>query len=218
MTPTPLHYARVGPDQLGETDLLELIVGNRPLARRVLDEFGSASGLAAASPAALALHLGQTRAVRLHAALALARRAFADPPRRARILRAADAAGWLLPRFAGLPHEELHALLLNRRLDVLAVRRLSQGSSDHTLFDVRLILGEMLRAGAQGVVLAHNHPSGDTEPSSEDLLVTRRVVEGAGLIGLAVIDHLVVAGAEWVSMAERGHLPLAWSPTRFPTA
>ncbi len=212
MTLDPTAYSRVGPEALGDIDLLTLAIGDPALAAALLDEFGAASGLLAATPAMLAPRLGRVRAARLHAALTLARRALEGGPRRARIQSARDAAAWLTPRLAGLPHEELHALLLNRRLDLLSLRRLSQGSADHTLFDVRLILGEMLRTGAYAVVLGHNHPSGDPEPSSEDILVTRRAVEGANLLGLTVIDHLVVAGPEWVSLAERGHIPPARGP------
>ncbi len=218
MTPTPRDYTRHGPEQLGDTDLLALLLGSRPLARALLDEFGNAAGVASASPIALARHLGPARAARLHAAFALAMRAWAEPPHRPRVASPADAAAWFLPRFAGLAHEELHVLLLNRRLDVLALRRLSQGCSDHTLFDVRLILGEALRAGAQGLMLAHNHPSGDPEPSPEDFAATRRVVEGAALIGLDVLDHLVVAGTLWTSMSARGLLSTGRGATRFPSA
>lgn len=217
VNPDSTHYARMGPEALGEAELLRLVVGSAPAASALLSEFGSAAGLLAASPASLARHVGNARAVRMHAAFALARRAFGESPRRSRVGSAADAARWLSPRFTGLAHEELHGLFLNRRLEVISLRRLSQGSVDHTLFDVRLILGEMLRTGAQAVVLAHNHPSGDPEPSSDDILVTRRVVEGAGLLGLGVVDHLVVAGLDWVSLAERGHIPPAWSPTRSPS-
>jgi DNA repair protein RadC len=162
--------------------------------------------------------LGAGRAARLHATIALAQRGWSEPPRRAFVGTASAAVAWLLPRFAGLRHEELHGLVLNRRLEVVAVRRLSQGTTDQTLFDVRLILGEVLRAGGHGIVLAHNHPSGEVEPSDTDLLVTRRLVEGATLLGITVVDHLVVSGVEWVSLAERGHLPTVRALTPSPIA
>ncbi len=211
----PTHdYARVGPEGLGDADLLALVLGNRPDAEMLLERFGSALSVLAASPASLAAAVGVARASRLHAAVALARRAAAGAPPRALVRSAADAAAWLVPRLTGLDHEELHALFLDARSSVIALRRMSQGSADHTLFDVRHVLGESVRVGARALIVAHNHPSGDVEPSPDDLLVTRRLVEGAALLGVELQDHLVVASPRWSSLAERGELSrtAAWGP------
>lgn len=216
---TPVAYTRTGPELLGDTELLAVALGDRALAAALLDDLAGAAGLLQAPPAALARTLGATRAARLHATFALARRVQAEPPRRARVASPSDAAAWLAPRLTALGHEELHALFLDRRGCAVAVRRMSQGSADHTLFDVRHLLGEALRVGAQGLIVAHNHPSGDPEPSTEDLIVTRRLAEGAALLGLDLQDHLIVAPGRWVSLAERGELPRATVPaTRFPSA
>ncbi len=214
MTLTP--YARYGPDELGSVELLAVALGDRALASELLEQCGDASSLLAASPATLARTLGATRAGRLHASFALARRALSEPPVRARVTSANDAAAWLVPRLTGLAHEELHALFLDRRCGILAIRRMSQGSPDHTLFDVRHILGEAVRAGAFAILVGHNHPSGDPEPSCDDLLATKRLAEGAALLGLELHDHLVVGAGRWVSMATRGDLNRV--PTRFPGA
>ncbi|MSQ01481.1 MAG: hypothetical protein EXR71_06265 [Myxococcales bacterium] len=214
MTSAP--YACTGPDELGTVDLLAVALGQRALATALLEQCGDASALLAASPAALARTLGAARASRLHASFTLARRALSESPVRGRVTSADDAAAWFLPRLTGLAHEELHALFLDRRGGVLAAKRMSQGSPDHTLFDVRHILGEAVRAGAYAILVGHNHPSGDPEPSTEDLLVTRRLAEGAALLGLALHDHVVVGAGRWVSMATRGDLhPMV---TRFPAA
>lgn len=216
---TPATYARTGPELLGDAELLAVALGDRGLAAALLDDLAGSAALLHAPPAALARTLGPSRAARLHATIALAQRVQAEPPRRARVASPADAAVWLAPRLAPLGHEELHALFLDRRGGALAVRRMSQGSADHTLFDVRHLLGEALRVGAQGLIVAHNHPSGDPEPSAEDLLVTRRLAEGAALLGLDFQDHLIVAAGRWVSLAERGEVPRAVRvATRGPTA
>ncbi len=218
MTTPPLDYARLGPEALGDADLLSLALGDRTLATRLLDDLGGAS-LLGAPPGALARTLGPRRAARLHASIALTQRLLGQPPRRARVSSPQDAAAWLQSRFAGLGHEELHGLFVDRRGGVLAVRRLSQGSADHTIFDVRHILGEALRVGAAGVIVAHNHPSGDPEPSAEDLTATMRLADGAMMLGLELQDHLVFAGAGFVSLAERGQLVRPGRPpTRPPTA
>ncbi len=215
MTPLPDAYLRHGPEGCGDEELLSLLAGSRRLGAALLTHFGSLAAVAQASPGALRVVLSRARAARVHAAFAAARRAFMGAPPRGLVLGPADAAAWLVPRLTGLGHEELHALFVDTRGRVLAVSRMSQGSVDHTVFDVRTILGEALRVGARGVVLGHNHPSGELEPSAEDLLVTRRIEEGAMLVGVQVQDHLVVAHGRWTSMAERGELGRADGPRRF---
>lgn len=218
MSASAVSYARLGPEHLGEVDLLALAVGRHDIAASLLDQFGSAAGLVAASPAALTKVAGSVRGVRLHAALALAHRAAGGAAPRAIVRSPADAAAWLVPRLAGLDHEELHAMFLDSRGGVVALSRMSQGGLDHTIFDVRLVLGEALRVGAKSILMAHNHPSGEIEPSSDDRLATRRLVEGAALLGINVVDHLIVAGPRWTSMAERGELaaPSSWAGTSQP--
>ena len=218
MSASAVSYARLGPETLGDVDLLDLAVGSREVAGALLDRFGSAAGLLAASPAALSKVAGTVRGVRLHAALALAHRAAGGAPPRAIVRTPADAAAWLVPRLAGLDHEELHAIFLDSRGGVVAVSRMSQGGPDHTIFDVRHVLGEALRVGAKTILLAHNHPSGEVEPSDDDRLATRRLVECAELIGIHLGDHLIVAGSRWTSMAERGELaaPTVWRANSQP--
>jgi DNA repair protein RadC len=84
------------------------------------------------------------------------------------------------------------------------VATISVGSIDHTFMAPREVFRDALLANASAVVLAHNHPSGDPEPSRDDELVTRRLVRAGELVGVEVLDHLVVGGERWVSLARRG--------------
>ena len=206
MTALATTYRLHGPEGLGDVDLLALILGHRPGAVLLLEAFGSLSAIAAATPAALAAQVGAARAARLHAAFALGRRALEAGTPRARVRSASDAGAWLVPRLAGLDHEELHVLFLDQRQGVIAARRMSSGGIDQTVVDVRAILGEAIRVAARAIIVGHNHPSGDREPSREDLLVTRRLAEGAAILGMNLLDHLIVAGGSYASMAERGDL------------
>ncbi len=220
------RYTLEGPDPFGPVELLALVLGTgaagRPapaIAAELLETFGGLAGIAQAPPAALARvpGVGPARAVRIHAACQLGRRVAPAPPRR--VTCPSDAAAVLAPRLGGLPHEELHALYVDRGGRLLAVRRLTTGNDRSTIVDPRQALRPAVACGAGALILGHNHPGGSADPSPEDLAVTRRVGEAADLLGCVLLDHLIVAGdgSRWTSLAERGHLPrsraetLAWS-------
>lgn len=136
------------------------------------------------------------------------RPAFAPaPPATRRLVASPEAAYDLLaPRFAGLDRECCLAVLLDTKHRLLGVRVVSIGSVDHTFMGPREILRDVLLANASAVLVAHNHPSGDPEPSRDDELVTRRLGEAARVMGVDLLDHLVVGDQAWVSLARRGAL------------
>jgi DNA repair protein RadC len=114
------------------------------------------------------------------------------------------AAEVLVAELAGLDRERCLAALLDTKHRLLEVATVSIGSLDHTFMAPREVFRDALLANAAAVVLAHNHPSGDPEPSRDDEQVTRRLVRAGELIGVEVLDHLVVGGHRWVSLARRG--------------
>ena len=209
------RYLVSGPEGLGDTDLLVLLLGTgaaarsaRTIATDLLDRFGGLPGLAEAPPRALAevRGVGDARTVRLHAALALSRRANLPGPDRNPVKAPADAARWFVPALEGLVEEELHALYVDRRLRPLAYRRLNKGSALFTIMDPGQVLRPAVALGAHGLFLAHNHPSGDPEPSVEDVRSTQQIERAASLVGVKLLDHLVVARKEWSSLSARGEL------------
>lgn len=116
-----------------------------------------------------------------------------------------DAAAQLaVPVLAGRDRERCVALLLDAKHRLLELTTVSVGSLDHTFMAPREIMRDALLANAAALVLAHNHPSGDPEPSPDDETVTRRLTEAGRLVGIEVLDHLVVGGDRWVSLARRG--------------
>jgi DNA repair protein RadC len=104
-----------------------------------------------------------------------------------------------------LDREACVVLYLDTRHMLLGREVVSLGSIDHTFMSPREIFRGALLANANAIVLAHNHPSGDPEPSQDDLAVTRRIVAAGELIGVKVLDHLVYGNGQWVSLACRGH-------------
>jgi DNA repair protein RadC len=116
------------------------------------------------------------------------------------------AAAFLLPMLQGLDREHCLLTSVDIKHRVLAVTTVSIGSDGHTFMAPREIFRDALAHGASAVILAHNHPSGDPEPSRDDELVTRRLHRAGELLGIEVLDHLVIGADIWVSLARRGAL------------
>jgi len=114
------------------------------------------------------------------------------------------AADLLVPRLALRDRERCVAAFLDTKHRLLRVSTLSIGSVDHTFMSPREVFRDALLANASALVLAHNHPSGDPEPSADDEAVTRRLARAGDLVGVDVLDHLVVGGPDWISLARRG--------------
>jgi DNA repair protein RadC len=115
-----------------------------------------------------------------------------------------SVAELVVPLIGPADREHCLAVLLDTKHRVLTTVTVSIGSLDHTFMSPREIMRDALLANAAACVLAHNHPSGDPEPSRDDERVTRRLVEAGRLVGVEVLDHLVVGGGRWVSLARRG--------------
>lgn len=214
----PLDRAAfVGLGSLADVELLALVLGPgiRPgsadaLARDVLAELGGLEGLARAGIGELAAvrGVGSARGARIAAAAELGRRFFEATARRDALsfgdARAVDA--WARPRLAHLDHEELWALALDGRNRLRAARRIAAGGLHGMYVLPRDALRAMVREAASTFVLVHNHPSGDPQPSDEDLKFTRRVAEAARIVGAPLVDHVVVGSPGYTSMLEAGHL------------
>jgi DNA repair protein RadC len=106
----------------------------------------------------------------------------------------------------GLDREHCLLTSVDIKHRVLAVTTVSIGSDGHTFMAPREIFRDALAHGASAVILAHNHPSGDPEPSRDDELVTRRLHKAGELLGIDVLDHLVIGANRWISLARRGAL------------
>jgi DNA repair protein RadC len=173
--------------QIG-TDLIERAGGLGLLAQMQPQEWLGVAGV------------GQARAVRLHAALELGRRALAPQGRGLPIEDAAAAYALLGPGLVGLAQEELHGVFLDRRHRPLAHRRLTRGNDQLTVVDPRQVFRIAVGVGASAVILAHNHPSGDPTPSDQDRHVTEQVARAGRVLGIPLLDHLVVGAGSWVSI------------------
>ena len=110
----------------------------------------------------------------------------------------------LCRRIASRRQEEIHVLLLNTRHHLIKRSLVVRGGLNSAAVEPRELFREAVKASAAGIVLVHNHPSGDPEPSEDDVRLTRRLDEAGKLLGIAVLDHLVVSKGGYVSLREHG--------------
>jgi DNA repair protein RadC len=115
-----------------------------------------------------------------------------------------DAADLLIPSMAGLETEEFRVLLLNTRNKVIAIRTIYRGSANSAQIRVGEVFRQAIIENATSIVCAHNHPSGDPTPSPDDVAVTRAIAQAGKLLDIELLDHLVIGGARFVSLKERG--------------
>lgn len=201
---------RLGPAALGDNELLAIVLGHGAphasvldLANAVLRSAGGLHGLARASLDELRRvpGIGAARAAQLVAAMEAGRRTLVRAPQfRPQIASARDAAELLIPEFGSRGVEHFGIVLLDTKHRVLRIRVLSIGTLDSTPVHPRDVFREAARGGAAAIVLFHNHPSGDPVPSTEDVKLTRRVVEAGELMGIPVLDHVILSEVRFCSM------------------
>lgn len=113
-----------------------------------------------------------------------------------------DAVALTRECMMGLDHEELWCAFLNKANVPVAMARMSSGGLDCTLIDPRMILARALREKATGLIIYHNHPSGDPTPGSEDIKATEKLRNAAKVLDINLLDHIVISDTRWYSFAE----------------
>jgi len=205
-----------GAEALGNNELLAVLLGTGirsssalELANQILATTGGLKELAGFSAEALARLRGlrSARAAQLLAALELGRRAVSEPDTDRPVFRTPDDAGrYLLPRFSTKSVEEFGLLVLDTRNRLKKSQIVSKGSLNGSLVHPREVYREAVALQAAGLILFHNHPSGDPTPSREDLDLTRRLREAGKIMGIEVLDHIILGMGRYVSLKERGLL------------
>lgn len=146
--------------------------------------------------------VGSAARERLAAALELGRRMGVPRPEdRPRLRGPEDVVRFMAPRLRSLRHEEFHVVILNTRHRVLSTERVSQGILDASLVHPREVFAPALEARGSAIILVHNHPSGDPEPSPEDRRVTRQMSEAGDVLGIRVLDHVIVGDPGWSTVS-----------------
>jgi len=203
-----------GPQHLTEAELLGILIvkGTKKktaidLARELLDRYESLQKLFSRSPAELTAikGIGSAKAATLSAAFELVRRIQSQKDAgKSSFKRSSDVANHYLPLMRDLRKEVFKVLLLNRANRLIKEVTISEGTLDASIVHPRDVFHEALLETAAGVILIHNHPSGNSSPSEEDLRITKQLVEAGRLLGIKVYDHIILAGEDYRSLADEG--------------
>ena len=210
------RFLQEGLDSFDPVNILELMLfyaipqgDTNPTAHRLLDTFGSLSGVMNASVE----NLCQVKGVGQHAATliklfaAVVRPYLDDANRGGVVLQSTDEiCRYLLPKFAGRTVETFYLVCLDGRRRVNYSGILSEGTLDSVPVFVRQIVEKVLAVHASFVIMAHNHPSGFALPSRADIDTTREVIRALGPLSVSVVDHIVVSGEDCVSFRDSGFL------------
>ena len=205
-----------GTSSLSDAELLAILISsgtrtNQQLTRRELlslvnNNLNSLGKLSIADLKKIR-GIGQARAVIIAAALELGRRRkLAEIPAARQIKCSKDAAEIFQPVLGDLSHEEFWILYLNRSNKVIEKMKLSHGGISGTVTDVRLVMKRAVECLASGIIVCHNHPSGNTNPSESDNKITRKIREAGNLMDIQLLDHLIVTEKDYYSYADNGML------------
>ncbi|MET4075898.1 DNA repair protein RadC [Hymenobacter sp. UYCo722] len=151
--------------------------------------------------------IGEARAITVVAALELGRRRKeADAAPRTTITCSRDIYNLIRPNLMDLPHEEFWVILLNRANVVMRKTAISRGGVAGTVADPKMIFKEALEQLASSIILVHNHPSGNRNPSAADIQLTKKLKEAGNFLDLPILDHLIFAESGYYSFADEGIL------------
>lgn len=207
------RFAASGVGGLDEGDTLALVLSRClppdadavAAADTLMARFGGVARVLGAPEPDLAQVIGMPAARQLGLLHLLLLRALEHPLRQRTVLTSFEAVRtYLRCRLTALPREAFHVLFLDRKNQLIADERLGQGTVDHAPVYPREVVRRALELSASALLLAHNHPSGDPNPSSADVEITRKVVEAARALAITVHDHFVVAGDQVVSLRAAG--------------
>ncbi len=202
------------PSALSTAELLALIIrtGNRDksavqLAEEVITYSAAYDGLGNADVKELIElpGIGISKACSIAASIELGKRVLlSERDERETVRGSADAAAILMNQLKFEKREHLVALLLNVKGDIESKYTVSIGELSATSVHPREVFNPAIRKGAAGIIVAHNHPSGDPTPSEEDLITTKRLIDASEIIGITLVDHIIIGHNSYVSIRASG--------------
>lgn len=151
--------------------------------------------------------IGGAKAITIAAALELGRRRqMADSLERASVKGSFDAAQFIIPFLSDLTHEKFFVLYFNHAHKIIHQQFISSGGVAATVVDVKMIFQQALSHLASAIIIAHNHPSGNLQPSKEDIHLTQKIKQAAQTLDIKLLDHIIVAEQRYLSFADEGLL------------
>lgn len=207
---------RYGAESLSDAQLLAIILrtGNREkgvvtLAMELLDRFGGLRNIDSSSTAELSSlkGLGNAKIAQIKAAFALGKRMMGESSQsNASFSSSHRVNAHFAPRFRNLKKEIFFSLLLDAKNRLVREVKVSEGTLTNSLIHPREAFRDAIRESAAAIIFVHNHPSGDPEPSRDDIAVTERLKATGDIIGIRVLDHVIIGEGTYVSLREKGIL------------
>lgn len=212
------RFAEHGLESFNELNALELLLcyaiprrDTNELAHRLLDAFGSLSGVFQASMQELTSipGIGENAAVLILMVPQIVKKAHVSKAKETKIIRnSTDAGNYLLPYFLDEQDEIVMMLCLDNKRAVICCREMGRGVVNCVDANIRRMVETALKVKTTTVIIAHNHPNGVALPSREDDNFTRTLYRSLGLLGITLEDHIIVANDEFVSLADSGVMHL----------
>ena len=203
-----------GFDRIGDSELLALVLGrigfcsSASLAQELVERYGSLEEVGSAGLEDLMdfRGIGRAGAMRIKASFEIGRRSMIScREKELKRVRSPEDVAWLMiPEMRGLDREHFKVLLLDTRNGILKIVTAAIGSLNAALVHPREIFKAAVMASAAGIIIVHNHPTGNPEPSREDKELTERFNRCGDLMGIDLIDHIIVGDDSFVSLRERG--------------
>lgn len=206
-----------GKNAVSDAELLAIIMGSGSrnesaveLARRILDSVGNNfHELSKLSLQDLMKFkgVGEAKAISIATALEIGRRRAAqEVPERKEIGKSLDAYEIFRPYLSDLNTEEFWAIFLNQKNKVIQTKQLTSGGISSSIVDIRVLYKTALEVFAVGIIVAHNHPSGNLKPSQEDLKITKQISDAGNILNIKLLDHLILSQTSYFSFADENFL------------
>lgn len=206
-----------GKNSLSDSELLAIIMGSGSrdetaveLARRILssvDNSWQQLSLLTIKDLIKFKGVGNVKAITIAAALEIGkRRAGQEIPEKPKISSSKDAFQILKLHLEDLRTEEFWALFLNQNNKVVHIVQLTQGGINQSIVDIRVLFKVALEHFSTGIIISHNHPSGNLKPSQEDINITKKIKEAGNLMNIQLLDHLIITQNSYLSFADEGLL------------
>ncbi|KRB57218.1 DNA repair protein RadC [Flavobacterium sp. Root186] len=203
-----------GKDALSDAELMAILIGSGSrnesavaLSKRILAGAGNLNSLGKMSISQLMQFkgIGEAKAITIIAALELGRRRRAeDTVELSKIISSKNAFEIMQPIIGELSHEEFWVLFLNNSNKVISKSQLSKGGIAGTIVDIRLVFKLALENGATGLILCHNHPSGNLKPSDADKQITKKIKTAGEILDVKILDHLIITETKYYSFVDEG--------------
>lgn len=204
-----------GKASLLDSELLAILIGSGSnnesavaLARRILgDVNNSLIGLSKLSINDLTSYkgIGEAKAINIIAAMELVnRKREAKVKQQNKIICSADIYEYFQTEFAGTSFEGFWIIMLNIRNEIIKKVKISDGGTSETIVDIKKIFKQAIDSKAKNIILCHNHPSNNIKPSQADINITKKLSEGAKLLDLSIVDHVIFGEDKYYSFADSG--------------